>query len=190
MHHKFDVKSFAKLDNPERRKKLPPEEVLKRFGIQKGNIVADIGCGIGYFTIPASNLVGLNGKVYAMDISDEMLNMVSERIRQSGVENIEIVQIRENDFLLADNSADFAVAFFVLHEANDLQRFLLEIHRILKPGGKLAIIEWDKREMNQGPPVSHRVSQEDVHLWLTQTGFVVRPIKVEEDFYGLLATKE
>jgi len=72
MHHKFDVKSFAKLDNPERRKSLPADAILHKFDLEDGDVVADVGCGIGYFTFPASSVVGLTGKVLAMDISDEM----------------------------------------------------------------------------------------------------------------------
>ena len=73
MTHKFDAKNRHKLDNPKRREMLPPEKTLIRLGLKQGDIVADIGCGIGYFTIPAANIVGDSGKVFAMDISPEML---------------------------------------------------------------------------------------------------------------------
>ncbi len=62
MVHKFNPKDLQKLDNPERRRLLPPEETLERLGLRKNDIIADIGCGIGYFSFAASKIVGTNGK--------------------------------------------------------------------------------------------------------------------------------
>jgi len=189
MHHKFDVKSFAKLDNAERRKILPPEKILHKFGLSEGSILADIGCGIGYFSIPASAIVGAKGKVLAMDISDEMLEKVAEKAHEIGVANIETVKIDEQSFLLADHSVNFETAFFVLHEAQDIHQFIFELNRILKPGGKLALIDWEKQKTPHGPPVEHRISKEEAISLLAQAGFVVTTIDVGSDFYGLLGSK-
>lgn len=189
MHHKFDIKSSAKLDNQERRKRLPPDEILHKFGISQGDIVADVGCGIGYFTIPASTIVGTDGKIFAMDISDEMLVHTQEKAQQAGAANIETIKISEHDILLPESSVNVGVIFFVLHEAQEPRRFLTELNRIIKPGGKLAIIDWEKREMTQGPPAAHRVSNEEATLLLQQTGFSVTTVDVGEDFYGLLGIK-
>ena len=73
MTHKFKVSEKQKLDNPERRAFLPPEETLRKLGLQPGEIMADIGCGIGYFTFPAASIVGPNVKVFALDVAPEML---------------------------------------------------------------------------------------------------------------------
>lgn len=75
MKKTFDVKNMHKLDNPKRRELLPPDQTLRKLGIKEGEIIADIGCGIGYFTLPASKMVGEKGKIYAMDISAEMLQV-------------------------------------------------------------------------------------------------------------------
>lgn len=189
MHHKFDVKSFAKLDNPERRKLLPADEILHKFDLKAGDVVADIGCGIGYFTFPASSVVGLTGKVLAMDISNEMIEQVRERAKLCGVPNIETIKIDEQDFVLPDGSVDIEIVFFVLHEAQNALQFIFELNRILKPGGKLALIDWEKREMSQGPPVAHRLDRQEVISLLAQASFIVKTIDVGEDFYGLLARK-
>lgn len=189
MHHKFDVKSLAKLDTSERRKMLPPDETLHKFGLSQGDIVADVGCGIGYFSLPASTIVGLTGKVLAMDISDEMLEQVREKAHQFGAVNIETIKIEEQDFLLADGSVDVEIVFFVLHEAQEAHQFIFELNRILKPGGKLALIDWEKRETPHGPPVAHRIDKKEAISLLAQAGFVVKTIEVGEDFYGLLGSK-
>lgn len=64
MAEKFNVAQRHKLDNPRRREILPPEETLSSFGLPPGAIMADIGCGIGYFTFPAARLLGPEGKVF------------------------------------------------------------------------------------------------------------------------------
>jgi ubiquinone/menaquinone biosynthesis C-methylase UbiE len=189
MHHKFDVKSLLKLDNPERRKILPADEILHKFDLEDGDVVADIGCGIGYFTFPASSIVGLTGKVLAMDISDEMIEQVRERAKLCEVPNIETIKIDEQDFGLPDSSVDVEIVFFVLHEAQNALQFIFELNRILKLGGKLALIDWEKREMPQGPPVAHRIDRQDVISLLAQASFIVKAIDVGENFYGLLAIK-
>lgn len=80
--HKFNPENKGKLDNPERRKLLPPEEVLLELGLKKGQNMADIGCGIGYFTIPAGEIVGREAKVYGVDILEEMLRELDQRLEK------------------------------------------------------------------------------------------------------------
>ena len=190
MAHTFDVKSFAKLDSPERRSLLPPEKILQQFNLSPGDVVADIGCGIGYFSLPASVIVGSSGKILAMDISAEMLHQVKKRALHSDTNNIETIQIDGENFIMADGSADVVLAFFVLHEASDASHFLAEAGRILKPGGTLALIDWEKRETRLGPPLAHRIARTDACDLLTQAGFVTRSVfDNEADFYGPAGTK-
>ncbi|MBU2702303.1 ubiquinone/menaquinone biosynthesis C-methylase UbiE [Sporomusaceae bacterium BoRhaA] len=124
-----------------------------------------------------------------MDISDEMIEQVRKRAKLCGVPNIETIKIDEQDFGLPDGSVDVEIVFFVLHEAQNAKQFIFELNRILKPGGKLALIDWEKREMPQGPPVAHRLDRQEVISLLAQASFIVKAIDVGEDFYGLLARK-
>lgn len=187
--HKFDVQSIDKLDNEERRKRLSPDELLHKFGLAGNDIVADIGCGIGYFTLPAAIIAGPGGKVYALDILDEMLVQVRAKAHHSGAKNIETLKIQENQFLLPDQSVTFALVFFVLHEAQEPQVFFAELHRILQPGGKVALIDWEKREMPQGPPLGHRIAGEEARLYLEKAGFSVEAVPVGDAYYGYLGVK-
>lgn len=189
MGHKFNPGSLHKLDNPERREKLPPESVLQAFGLKAGDIVADIGCGSGYFSLPAARLVGDSGLVLAMDILPEMLEIVREKALLQHVDYLRCLQVREQGFDLDKETASFAMAFFVLHEADSQQQFLGEIQRILKPQGRLALIDWEKRPTKQGPPVEHRISKAEAIEFLQAAGFSVEEVAIGEDFYGLLAKK-
>lgn len=83
MTHKFDVQNKCKLDNPKRREMLPIEKVLAEIGLKEDDILADIGCGIGYFSIPAAQLIGSKGKVYALDVKYEMIEDVGKRAKEN-----------------------------------------------------------------------------------------------------------
>ena len=190
MTHKFDAKNKHKLDNETRRKLLPPEQTLINLGLHEGDIMADIGCGIGYFTIPASKIVGDNGKIFAMDISSEMLQDVEIKIKSNDISNIEIILTEENDLKLKDNKITFAFISTVLHEADEKENFLNEIKRIISPKGKLAIVEWQKINSDFGPPIDHRLDKMDLIKVLNIVGFSnISTIDIGENFYGLIAEK-
>lgn len=191
MSHKFSVKDKNKLDNPERRKLLPPEATLQKLHLQKGDIVADVGSGIGYFSIPAAVIVGEIGKVYAMDISEEMLNEVRDRARQDNISNIEIIKTLENSLIIHDESVTYGFICNVLHETNDLSRFLQEVKRILAWDGKVAIIEWKKKESHIGPPITHRIAEAELIDKLKYLEFEdISKIDLGDEFYGIVATKQ
>jgi len=82
MVHKFPVEMKEKLDSPERKKLLNPEKALSSLGIKAGMVVADIGCGTGFFTLPLASLVGEKGKVFAADISNGMLSDLRKKIEK------------------------------------------------------------------------------------------------------------
>ncbi len=190
MTHKFDAKNKHKLDNEKRRELLPPEETLIKLGLHEGDIMADIGCGIGYFTIPASKIVGDSGKVFAMDILPEMLQDVGEKIKDNNISNIEIILTEENDLKLEDNKITIAFISNVLHEANEKETFINEIKRIISPKGKIAIVEWQKINSEFGPPIDHRLDKIDLSKMLDLLGFSnISTIDIGENFYGLIAEK-
>jgi ubiquinone/menaquinone biosynthesis C-methylase UbiE len=190
MAEKFDVAERHKLDNPRRREMLPPEEVMGLFNLTPGDIMADIGCGIGYFTFPAARLTGPVGKVYALDISTIMLAEVIIKQRQEDISNIETLQTGEYDLRLTAESVNIGFMCNVLHEIEDQDRFLQEIHRILKNKGRLLVIEWQKKPGTWGPPVEERIAEQDMVSHLKKNGFVnitVQPLKT--DFYTVQAYK-
>ncbi|MDP4143827.1 MAG: class I SAM-dependent methyltransferase [Bacillota bacterium] len=190
MTHKFDVKNKHKLDNAKRREMLPPEKTLMDLGLQQGDIMADIGCGIGYFTIPASKIIGDTGKIFAMDILPEMLQEVEEKVKENNISNIETVLTGENDLKLQDSEVSFAFISTVLHEAEDKERFLKEIKKIISPKGKIAVVEWQKINSEFGPPIEHRLDKTDLINMLDILGFSnILSIDIGENFYGLTAYK-
>ena len=183
MAHKFDPKNKQKLDNEWRRKNLPPAEVLQQMGLDSKDIVADIGCGLGYFTLSAASINSPN-TVYALDTSDELLQELNDRVFAAGLNNISVVKTNEYDFKLPNESVNFALLILVLHEIDDKMIFMKEIKRILKPKGKIAIIEWQMGKLEMGPPDDHRISKEEIMLLLKDIDCEVVLEKEFADFFG------
>ena len=190
MSHKFDVSERHKLDNPQRREMLPPLETLQNLGLQAGDMMADIGCGIGYFTFPAASIVGSQGKVFGLDIAPEMIAEVEAEKTRNGINNIETICVDEQDLKLNSGSTTFALISNVLHEVENLDRYITEIRRILLVGGKLAVIEWEKKESVLGPPLSHRLDKLDLEKKLVHQGFKdVQNRSLRDEFYIITAIK-
>jgi len=171
MAHKFSVSNKNKLDNEWRRENISPKNTLKEFGLLETDNFADIGCGIGYFSIAAADIIDEHNKVFALDISDEMLEDVEKRAEVADVSNIITVKTSEYDFKIPDMAVSFALVVNVLHEVDDKDKFVKEIKRILKPGGRVALMEWDKKEMDMGPPLDHRISSEEMNAVFTANEF-------------------
>lgn len=185
--HKLRFESRNKLDNSERRKIFPPIETLKTLGLTSGKDMADIGTGIGYFAIPASRIVGSSNRVYALDISKDMLSEVDRKIDKEKIENIETIKTNEYDLVLEDSLVDFVLLVNVLHEVDDKERFLSEIKRITKKDGELALIDFKgKRVNNEGPPEKNRVELEEASKLLSEAGYeILETFDFSESFYGL-----
>lgn len=190
MTHKFDRNNRHKLDNEIRRKVMPPFKALEMLGFTSGMDMADIGCGIGYFSIPAAEIAAAS-KIYALDVYIEMLEEVEKRAIEAEVTNIRYIKVDEYDLKLEAQSVDFALLSNVLHEIEDKKRYICEIHRIIKNGGKLAIIEWEKIAGESGPPVEHRISYTEAAALLSENGFQnIVKINIGKDYYGVTAMKK
>jgi ubiquinone/menaquinone biosynthesis C-methylase UbiE len=127
-------------DNPFRRLVQNPYKILKPY-IKPGTMILDVGPGIGYFTIPLAALVGQTGKVIAADLQPGMLEGVRRRAVKAGVaDRIELHQAEPNKIGVKE-TFDFCLAFWMVHEVPDRQRFIGEIVTQLKSGGSLLIVE-------------------------------------------------
>lgn len=191
MAHKFDPKNKEKLNSKERRENLPPEIILRKAGLKSDHHLIDIGCGVGYFSIPAAKIVKSNGKVYALDTSEEMTEFLTAELRTLGIENVEVLNSREYGFPLEEDTGDMLLMSMVLHEVEDKKRFLQEARRTLKPSGRILIIEWDKKETEQGPPLKHRLDTQETKNYLHQAGFnnpeIIEIQELSNTFYMVTA---
>jgi ubiquinone/menaquinone biosynthesis C-methylase UbiE len=166
--HKFDPQNIERLLSEDRLGGGLPEDLLRGSGLSKGMVFADIGCGPGFFTFPAASIVGTDGKVYAIDLQQEMLDELTKR----GIpQNVLPLRSEENSIPIKKALVDFTLLAYVLHEANNKHLFLKEVRRIAKQGARVLVLDWEKKEEDKGPPVEDRVDKEDALKLLTDAGF-------------------
>jgi ubiquinone/menaquinone biosynthesis C-methylase UbiE len=127
-------------DNPLRRLIQDPDRILAGL-VQPGETALDLGCGMGYFSIPLARLVGPGGKVICVDLQEQMLAGVHGRAERAGVADRVRLHRVGTDGLGVDETADFALAFWMLHEVPDQAAFLAEVIAGLKPRGRLLVVE-------------------------------------------------
>ncbi|HYM39983.1 MAG TPA: class I SAM-dependent methyltransferase [Thermoplasmata archaeon] len=168
--HKFPVERRPYLDSEERRSYLNPRAILRAFRVRPGMRIADIGSGTGFFALPAAEAVGRTGHVHAVDLSPEMLEDLEAKLSAQRITNVTVVRSTEDRISLADRSVDFAFLACILHEL-DGPGTLLEARRILRPQGRLGIVDWKKEAMAFGPPVEHRLDENEAKAILRDAGF-------------------
>ena len=154
-------------------------------------VAVDIGAGTGFWTLPLARIVGPNGAVYAVDVEPVMREELRALADAHDLRNVQVVASDEISIPLPDGIADLAVAGFVLHEPADHAAFVREIARLLKVGGRLLVVDWQKKPTEQGPLVGHRLSCEHAAALLTEAALTVevRPSPTD-DVYILLAKRE
>ena len=162
MPQKFDIRQRQELLSEQREATLHPEEMLRRLGLSRGDTIADIGCGPGFFTIPAAEIVGDGGVVLAADIQGEMLSAIRTRAAEHGLTNVHVVKTSDKEIPIPDASCDVVLLAFVLDEVGQRASFLHRAARLLKPGGRLAVLEWEKEQQPEGPPIADRISPEEL----------------------------
>lgn len=116
-----------------------PKKILGPY-IRPGMTVLDVGCGPGFFTLEIAKMTGEKGKVIAADLQNEMLEMLKDKIKSAGLSNIQPHLCRDDQIGVTEK-ADLILVFYMLHEVPDQTRFLQEIKTLLKPGGKVLIVE-------------------------------------------------
>ena len=115
-----------------------PYKLLRAAGLKSGQKVLEVGCGPGFFTIPAAKIVGKEGFVYAVDAHPLAIERVKEKIKKEGIKNIKSILANASDTGLPDRSIDLAFLFGLRYIAGGLENVISEIHRVLKPGGVLS----------------------------------------------------
>jgi ubiquinone/menaquinone biosynthesis C-methylase UbiE len=162
MGRKFDPAMKHMLLSEDRVQRLDPYDLLRMLEVVPGSTLADLGCGPGFFTLPAAELVGPGGLVYAVDVQQEMVDALRSRLAQAGVRNVVVRRSSEVEPSLPQGTVDLALLAYMLHEVEHRARFLLATRRLLKPGGRIAVINWKQTETPVGPPVDVKLAPEDV----------------------------
>jgi ubiquinone/menaquinone biosynthesis C-methylase UbiE len=171
---------------------LSPKTIIKELGIiKKGMRVADFGCGHGYFTLPLAEMVGEGGRVFAIDVSPEALEIVNSKSKIDGKDNIEVKRCnleKKGSCNVEEKSCDVVFIINLLFQTERDEIVIGEAKRILKENGNIVFIEWQP-DVSFGPRGKRIAKEEAVNLF-EKLGF-----KLEKDFptdnyhYGLLFKK-
>ena len=164
----FPAQEWQKLLDEKRNDSLDIEVFFNYANPHGDEVWLDFGAGPGYFTLP---LASKTQKVIAADISEQMLEICKKRARESNLTNIDFVKIVNSEILLPSHSVDKILLSNVVHELDDPQADLKEIKRLLKASGAVFVIDWKPMEMEMGPPLHHRLSQDEVKNMFKQAGF-------------------
>ena len=169
--HRDPAAYIGALEDPKRDAYQKPHEVLSALKLRPGEVIADIGTGSGYFTFRLAHHVGANGKVYAVDVSPDMIRHVNRRIRDLKATNVVSILADPDDPLLPERSVDRFFVCDVWHHVENPTKYLSAMKKVLKPGGEIVMIDFRKKELPFGPPLQMKIAREDLIRQMEANGF-------------------
>ncbi|MFA6301171.1 MAG: class I SAM-dependent methyltransferase [Candidatus Paceibacterota bacterium] len=167
-----------------------PLKNLKTFELKENDIVADLGAGTGFYSIAAGKIAG-RGKVYAVEVQKDFLETIKNKIKEAHLSNVEIIwgnveKIRGTK--IGDAIVSAVIASNILFQVEDKENFILEVKRILKPKGRVLLIDWSESSVMSGANI---VSKEKAKVMFEKEGFVLeREINVGDYHYGMIFVKQ
>ena len=171
---------------------IHPETLWREVGLAAGQTVVHLGCGAGFYLVPAARLVGADGKVIGIDLMADLLEEAEGRARREGVD--EVVQtIRANlenpeGSTLEADSADWVLVANILHQSSPTA-ILTEAARLVKPAGQVLVLDWDTAASPLGPPAEVRVPESAAREQAEAAGLaLVKAWRPSPYHYGLLLT--
>ena len=170
-----------------------PRKNLEQFGIAEGSRVADLGCGSGFYSIAAAQKVGPEGRVYAVDVQRDLLARLGKEAAVQEIVHLEVVWgdlERAAGTTLKDEAVDSVIVSNVLFALDSIERVFAEAFRILKPGGRLLLIEWRDSFGGLGPEPKRIVSERAARAALERSGLsITGEIDAGDHHYGIVARK-
>ena len=173
-------------DDPERRRWQDPEGILAGIGVKPGLTFMDIGCGGGFFAVPAARMVGDAGKVYGVDSDADSIDALKELAAWQGLNNLCLTAGKAEDFIACEACADIVFYGIVLHDFENPAKVLENAREMLRPGGLLVDLDWKKEPMGFGPPVRIRFSEEHATRLIRDAGFKIQAVKESGPYHYIV----
>jgi ubiquinone/menaquinone biosynthesis C-methylase UbiE len=179
---------FRPFNDPERRKWQDPEAILSKIGVKPGITFADIGCGGGFFALPAARMVGGKGKVYALDANATAIAGLEEQAAREGLKNLHLTAGEAERTVVCRHCADIVFIGIALHDFQDPPRVLANIKNIIKPTGRLVDLDWKKEPMF-GPPRHIRFDEATASRLIEAAGYKVESVQDSGRYHYLIVAR-
>ena len=193
VHHPFDdIEMWARaFDDPSRAEWQKPEEVVKALGLSPGMNVADIGAGTGYFNRLFAGAVAPGGKVYPADIEPKMVEHMKERAVKEKTPNVAPILAAPDDPRLPEGAIDLILICNTYHHIDNRLKYFDRLRKTLRPGGRIAIIDYQKRDLPIGPSAEHKLSREQIVAEMEAAGYhlVSEPAFLPYQYFLIFALK-
>jgi ubiquinone/menaquinone biosynthesis C-methylase UbiE len=173
----------------ERRKWQNPEAVLADIGLRPGLTFVDIGCGGGFFALPAARIVRETGKVYGLDTNPRSMASLKELAASEGLTNLDLTIGKAEELVICKQCADIIFFGIALHDFQDPAKVLANARKMVKPTGRLVNLDWKKESMKLGPPVAIRFSQETASRLIEAAGFIVETVRDSGPYHYIIIAK-
>ncbi len=151
-----------------------PTKMRKELNVKLGMTVCDMGCGNGFHTLPLAEMVGENGKVLAVDVQPEMIEMLKKRIAAKGLKNIVPINGLYHDPKLPPDSCDMILLVDVYHEFSHPVQMLASMRAALKPDGLLVLVEFRAEDESVPIKPAHKMSKAQIHKEMNANGFTLK----------------
>jgi len=166
--HYMSHEAASWLDRPERDAEEAPRRLLDTLKLRPGMVVADVGAGSGYLSFPIARRVGNKGKVLAVDIQPEMLEIIRRKAKESGVGNVETILGASDDPKVPAGTADLILLVDVYHELDKPYEMTQNMIRGLKPGGRLVLVEYRAEDPFVPIKPLHKMTEAQVRREMAQ----------------------
>jgi len=172
-HRRFDDPSYwtTVFDDPARAAWQKPEQVVSALALRPGQCVADLGAGTGYFSRLLSGAVGPTGTVLAVDPEPNLIAYLRERSEREGTANVVPVLASHDNPRLPAGLVDVVLIVDTYHHIDDRITYLRNLRRALRPTGRVAVVDWQKRPLPVGPEMDHKLAREQVVEEMAAAGY-------------------
>lgn len=164
-------------DESVRKEWQDPEIILSAIGLGEGDVFVDVGCGDGFFALPAARRVGPEGTVIGIDINPQALKDLSSRASPEERTRIRLIRGRAEEIIACASCATVVFYGICLHDFEDPAAVLQNARKMIGPGGRLVDLDWKAKPMDLGPSLSKRFPVETARTLIEAAGFGVRTVR-------------
>ncbi|MEZ4180358.1 MAG: methyltransferase domain-containing protein [Candidatus Doudnabacteria bacterium] len=171
---------------------IKPENIVAQAGLKAGDQVTDFGCGAGFYSVAASQIVGNAGHVTAIDVQESKLVATKSAAAQKGFLNLSVYQadLEKHFDQIQTASQDLVILASILHEVKNREGLIKNAYAVLKTGGAMLVVDWQVKPSPFGPAMEKRIDQQAIIGLLETIGLkLVKEIPADNYHYALLFKK-